>query len=69
MRMESPTEALDGEIKASRGFRRKRKSVARLDGVSSRLLTTMAIVRATAEDDRESLLVASCCIYWPAVHG
>jgi hypothetical protein len=33
MRMESPTEALDGEIKASRGFRRKQKSVARLDGV------------------------------------
>ncbi len=47
--MESPTEALDGEIKASRGFRRKRNSVARLDGVSSRLLTTMAIVRATAQ--------------------
>ncbi len=44
---------LDGEIKASRGFRHKRKSVATLDGVSSRLLTTMAIVRATAEDDRD----------------
>ncbi len=53
MRTESTPEALEGEIRASRGFRRKRESVARLDGVSSRLLTTMAIVRATAEDDRD----------------
>jgi hypothetical protein len=44
---------LDGEIRAAHGFRRKRESLATLHGVSSRLLTTMAVVRATAEDNRD----------------
>jgi hypothetical protein len=53
MRTESSLEPIDGEIRVARAFRRDRERLARLDGVSSRLLTTMAIVRATAEDDRD----------------
>jgi type IV secretory pathway VirB2 component (pilin) len=55
MRTESTPQTAEGEIRASRGHRRRHGSAARLSGVSSRLLTTMAIVRATAEDDRDYL--------------
>jgi hypothetical protein len=68
--MESALHKQEDGIRVSRSLRRGRDGAATLDGVSSRLLTTMAIVRATAEDGRDHIsyiepFATDCLKGWP----